>query len=228
MGLNDILVLSKTASGRILGYNRAALWRILDRFLRGEREGNMEQDRRDLFKKIGMLSASTLALIGVSKRAIADSPPAQNPLLGLWDLTIPGNPPLYYKYAISEGGYVATGNQDVNPGAFPPFTFSPTMGTYTRTGPNSYLIRERAWAMTFNSVPPGAPVGFSDFTGTAVVAKDGNSWMGSGTWTLYDLSSPPNVLSQSVNFPYSAIRFVPDPASPVPHAPLARRRGSLS
>jgi hypothetical protein len=186
----------------------------------------MEQDRRDLLKKIGMFGAG--ALFGVSKRATADSPVAQNPLLGLWDLTIPpfeGGAALYYKYAISEGGYVATGNQDVNPGAFPPFTFSPTMGTYTRTGPSSYLIRERAWAMTFNSVPPGAPVGFSDFTGTAVVAKDGNSWSGSGTWTLYDLSSPPNVLSQSVNFPYSAVRFAPDPASPARHVLLARRRG---
>ena len=189
----------------------------------------MDEIRRDLFKKLGIVGASALALAGVSKRAKADDRNEnQNPLLGLWDLTIPpfqGGAVLYYKYAISEGGYVATGNRDVNPAAFPPYTFGPTMGTYTRTGPNSYLIRERAWAMSANSVPPGAPAGFSDFNGTAVVAPDGKSWKGSGTWTLYDPSGAA-ILAQSVDFPYFATKFIPEPAAAAPRVPLARRRGA--
>ena len=86
----------------------------------GERPSNfgkveiMEQDRRDVFKTIGTLGASALALMGVSKPAKADEAAASNPLVGLWDMTIPiqvGLPtPLYYKYAISEGAYVATGS----------------------------------------------------------------------------------------------------------------------
>ena len=189
----------------------------------------MERGRRDLFKTIGMLGASVLAVIGVSKRAKADEGgEGGNPLLGLWDLTIPpfqGSPVLYYKYAISEGGYVATGNQDVNPAFAPPFTYSLTTGTYTRTGRNSYLIRERAWAMTANSVPPGAPAGSTDFNGTAVVAADGKTWSGSGTWTQYDLNG--NVVAQAVDFPYFATRFVPESATAAPRVPLARRRGGV-
>jgi hypothetical protein len=108
----------------------------------------MKQDRRDIFKKIGMLGASALALGGIAKPAKADDRnERQNPLLGLWDLSFKDIPNLFYKYAISEGGYVATGNQDANPKFFPPYTYSPTMGTYTRTGPNTYRLRERGWAM---------------------------------------------------------------------------------
>ena len=98
----------------------------------------MNEDRRDIFKKFGMLGASALALMGV-------------PLLGLWDLTIPVQPavglpvPLLYKYAISEGGYVATGNYDTDANFNGGFTYSATMGTYARTNfPNSYRLRERS------------------------------------------------------------------------------------
>ena len=122
----------------------------------------MEQNCRDVFKKIGMLGASALALVGVSKRAKADDRnERQNPRLGLWDLTIPVQQgllaPLYYKYAISEGGYVATGNEDANADYLLPYTYGPTMGTYTRTGPYSYRLRERRWVMGaggFQPVPP--------------------------------------------------------------------------
>ncbi len=159
----------------------------------------MDKDRREVFTKIGMLGASALALLGASKRAKAfEGNEQQNPLLGLWDLTFP--PPLdalIYKYAISEGGYVATGNQDASPH---PYTYSPTMGTYTRTGPNSYRLRERGWAMDAK----GNPAGSFEFKGTAVVAYDGKSWSGSGTYVQYDLKD--NVL---LNQPltYTAVKF---------------------
>jgi hypothetical protein len=174
--------------------------------LRGERSKIMEQNRRDVFAKIGMLSASALALVGVSRRAKADAwNERQNPLLGLWDLTVPVQQgllaPLYYKYAISEGGYVATGSEDANAAYLLPYTYSPTVGTYTRTGPYSYRLRERRWAMGV----AGAAAGCSDFTGTAVVAGDGRSWSGSGTYTQND---PDGNVVLTLPLAYSAVRFL--------------------
>ena len=168
----------------------------------------MNEDRRDIFKKFGMLGASALALMGVSKRAKAfEGNEHQNPLLGLWDLTIPVQPavglpvPLLYKYAISEGAYVATGNEDAN-AALVGFKYSPTMGTYARANfPNSFRLRERGWAYDAS----GNFAGYSDFTGTAVVAGDGKTWSGSGTYTQYDVNG--NVVATNTNFTYSAVRF---------------------
>jgi hypothetical protein len=164
----------------------------------------MEQDRRDLFKKIGMLGASALAFMGVSKRAKAfEGAPQQNPLLGLWDMTIPGSPTLYYKYAISEGGYVCTGDLDATAAVFG-FKYSPTMGTYTRTGPNSYRIRERAWAYDAS----GNFAGYSDFSGSAIVAEDGKTFSGSGVFNQYDVNG--NVVFGDQAITYTATRFVPE------------------
>ena len=150
-----------------------------------------------------MLSAGALALAGISKPAKAfEGTQQQNPLLGLWDLTFPPpNNNLIYKYSISEGGYVATGNLDAT-AAVSGFTYSPTMGTYVRTGPNSYQLRERSWAID----PSGNPAGSTDFNGTALVAADGKSWSDSGAYVQYDLNG--NVV---VNQPitYTAVKFRP-------------------
>ena len=171
----------------------------------------MEQARRDLFKRMAMVSASALALVGASKRAKAvEGTAQQDPLVGLWDLTIPVQPavglpvPLIYKYAISEGGYVATGNYDIDVTFNGGFTYSPTMGTYARTNfPNSYRLRERAWVFDSGNNPAGS----TDFTGTAVVAGDGKSWSGAGTFVQYDVNG--NVVATNTNFTYSATRFSP-------------------
>jgi hypothetical protein len=166
----------------------------------------MDKDRRDLLQKIGMFGASALALMGVSKRGRADEATPSNPLVGLWDMTIPpppgpnGGPTLYYKYAISEGAYVCTGNLDATTVPFG-FKYSPTMGTYVRTGHNSYRLRERAWAMYDN----GEPAGYSDFTGTAIVAPDGKSFSGSGAFNQYGLDNKPVFPAQNIT--YTAVRF---------------------
>jgi hypothetical protein len=172
----------------------------------------MEQDRRDLFKKIGTFGASTLALVGATKSAKAfEGNEQQNPLLGLWDLTIPVQPavglpvPLIYKYAISEGGYVATGNYDADVVFNGGFTYSPTMGTYTSTTfRNSYLLRERSWV--FDS--SGNPAGSTDFNGTATVAADRKSWSGSGSYIQYDVNG--KVLFTNIEFTYTASKFSPE------------------
>jgi hypothetical protein len=165
----------------------------------------MKQARRDLFKKIGMLGASALAFMGVAKRARAfEGNEHQNPLAGLWDMTIPGSPPLYYKYAISEGAYVCTGNLDQNSSVFG-YKYSPTMGTYARTNfRNSYRLRERAWAYDAS----GNWAGYSDFTGTAVVADDGKSFSGSGVFNQYDVNG--NVVFGNQQITYTATKFPPD------------------
>ena len=180
----------------------------------------MNEDRRDIFKKLGLLGASALALAGVSKRAKAfEGNEQQNPLLGLWDLTIPVQPavglpvPLLYKYAISEGGYVATGNYDIDANFNGGFTYSPTMGTYARTNfPNSYQLRERSWV--FDSTNNNSPAGSTDFTGTAVVAADGKSWSGAGTFIQYDVNG--NVVATNTNFTFSATRFTPGQPTAAP------------
>ncbi len=108
-----------------------------------------------------LLGAGALAFMGVSKPAKAfEGTGQQNPLLGLWDMTIPvqvGLPiALYFKFAISEGGFVVTGNDDVDAAANGGFTYSPGMGTYTQTGHNSYPFRQRNWAMDASGNPAGS------------------------------------------------------------------------
>ncbi len=162
----------------------------------------MQQDRRDIFKKIGTLGASALALAGVSNPAKADEAAASNPLVGLWDMTIPlpgTGVNLYYKYAISEGAYVCTGDDDLNP-AIDGFIYGPTMGTYARTGHNSYRLRERVWSMN----PDGTSSGSAEFTGTARVAEDEKSFAGSGTYTQYNLNG--GVLF-TLQLTYTAVKF---------------------
>ena len=140
----------------------------------------MEKNRRDILKKVGLLGAAALALVGVERRAKATA--ASNPLLGLWDMVIPGKPTLYYKYSICEGAYVATGSTDFNTDGKGSKS-SPTMGTYILVSPNVFRVRERSWTMDSN----GDPSGSAEFLGTFTVDGDRNSFKGSGTYTQYNL-----------------------------------------
>ena len=163
----------------------------------------MEQDRRDVFKKIW--HARRKRACGHRRFEARQSlqgeraaQPAPRPL----GPHVPAAPRRSHLQIRDFGRRVRrhTGNQDANPHFFPPYTYSPTMGTYTRTGPNSYRLRERGWAMDAS----GAPAGSSDFTGTAVVASDGKSWSGSGTYIQYDIKGNV-VLSQPLT--YTAVKF---------------------
>jgi hypothetical protein len=97
------------------------------------------------------------------------------------------------------------------------------MGTYARTNfPNSYRLRERSWVYDAS----GNPAGSADFTGTATVAQNGNSWSGSGTLTQYDPSG--GVVFTVADFTYTATRFLPDSppaATPAGIAAVADPRG---
>src|SRR5579862_9030185 len=73
------------------------------------KDGMMHQDRRNVFTKLGLIGAGALAWAGLPKAARADAGEwPHNPLLGLWELTIPdpGYPTNYYKMAVSEGAYI--------------------------------------------------------------------------------------------------------------------------
>jgi hypothetical protein len=168
----------------------------------------MEQDRRALFTKIGMLGASALAFVGGSKQANAfEGSEKQNPLLGLWDMTIPVQPqvgvpvPLYFKYAISEGGFVVTGNYDIDATFNGGFTFSPGMGTYVQTGHNSYGWRHRTWVFDAS----GNPAGTTDNFGSITVAGDGRTFSATGTTIQYDVNG--NQVYKAADFVFSAVRF---------------------
>ena len=98
----------------------------------------------------------------------------------LWDLTIPVQPAVglprsspLYKYAISEGGYVATGNYDIDANFNGGFTYSPTMGTLRPDEFSKFLPAPREESWVFDSTNNNSPAGSTDFTGTAVVAADG-------------------------------------------------------
>jgi hypothetical protein len=169
----------------------------------------MEQGRRDLFKTIGTLGASALALAGVSKPAKADDGLGghQDTLVGLWDMTIPVQKqvgvsvPLYFKYAISEGGFVVTGNYDIDATFNGGFTFSPGMGTYVQTGPNSYRWRHQTWVFDASANPAGA----TDNFGTITVAGDGKTFSATGTTIQYDVNG--KQVYKAADFVFSAVRF---------------------
>ena len=168
----------------------------------------MEQGRRDIFRKIGMLGASALAFMGVSKQATAfEGNEHQNPLLGLWDIVIPvqtvvGVPvPLYFKYAISEGGFVVTGNYDIDATFNGGFTFSPGMGTYVKTGHNSYKWRHRTWVFDAS----GNPAGTTDNFGSITVSGDGKTFSATGTTIQYDVNG--KEVYKAADFVFSGTRL---------------------
>jgi hypothetical protein len=176
-----------------------------------KREVTMEQDRRDAFKRIGMLGASALALVGVSKRVKAEEDwrEHENLLPGLWDMVIPVQPqvgvsvPLYFKYAISEGGFVLTGNYDIDATFNGGFTFSPGMGTYARTGPNTYRWRHETWVFDSQANPAGK----TDNFGSLTIAGDGRTFSAKGTTIQYDVTG--KELYKAADFTFTATKVFP-------------------
>ena len=112
-----------------------------------------------------------------------DNEDNNEPFVGIWDVTVSGIATYYYTYSISAGAFVATGNIDRNwDGAGS--SFGPTMGTYVRTAPRSYRIREKGWSFD----PQGNPAGHFEFVGTYTVDKKGKTLTGAGTYKLFDLN----------------------------------------
>ena len=157
----------------------------------------MHQDRRNAFTKLGLIGAGALAWAGLPKAARADAEDApHNPLLGLWEVTIPdpGYPTNYYKMAVSEGAYIATSNLDADPSVYG-FSYAPTMGTYVQVGVRGYRIRDMGWVFD----PANHPAGSTDSVGTIRVSQDGKSFFADVLFRQYDANGK-QLLAQEFNY----------------------------
>lgn len=117
-------------------------------------------------------------------RAVAASPVSSvnNPLVGLWNMTVVGQAGTYlYKYAISEGTWVTIGNIDQG---FYNFNYGPTLGAYVQNADGSYSYREIGWTYTRGGVCNGS----FESTGTFVLDSSGNSFSGPGSFKQFDLA----------------------------------------
>lgn len=107
---------------------------------------------------------------------------ASNPLIGIWDMTVQGELGTYhYKYTISEGSWVASGN--IDPGLFN-FQYGPTLGTYVKNDDGSYRYREIGWTYTRGGVCNGS----FESIGTFILDAPGNTFSGPGTFKQFDLT----------------------------------------
>ena len=105
-----------------------------------------------------------------------------NPLIGMWEMTVVGNVGTYlYKYAISDGTWVALGNIDL---AFLNYRYSSTVGAYVKNADGSYSYRERGWTFTRGGVCNGS----FESNGTFVLDADGSTFRGPGTFKQFDLA----------------------------------------
>ena len=105
-----------------------------------------------------------------------------NPLIGMWEMSVVGNVGTYlYKYAISDGTWVALGNIDLG---FLNYRYSPTVGAYVKNADGSYSYRERGWTFTRGGVCNGS----LESTGTFVLDSDGITFRGPGTYRQFDLA----------------------------------------
>jgi len=106
---------------------------------------------------------------------------ADNPLIGIWEMTVQGSTTYLYKYAITDGAWVANGNIDQ---AFLNYRFSPTTGAYVRNADGTYSYRERGWTYTRGGVCNGS----FESTGTFTLAASGDQFSGPGVFKLFDLT----------------------------------------
>jgi hypothetical protein len=109
--------------------------------------------------------------------------------------------PLYFKYAISKGGFVVTGNYDIDATFNGGFTFSPGMGTYVQTGHNSYRWRHRTWVFDSKANLAGS----TDNFGSLIVAEDGKTFSAKGTTIQYDVNG--KEVYKAADFVFNGTRF---------------------
>jgi len=131
--------------------------------------------------------ASTTVEQKASASALVKSPmsaevSSDNPLIGLWEMTVVGEVGTYlYKYTISEGTWIAVGNID---GGFFNFRYSPTLGAYVKNADGSYRYREIGWTYTRGGVHNGS----FESIGTFVLDASGNTFSGPGSIKQFDLT----------------------------------------
>jgi hypothetical protein len=103
-----------------------------------------------------------------------------NPLVGMWEMTVQGSATYHYKYAISDGTWVATGDIDGN---FYGYRYSPTVGAYAKDAGGSYSYRERGWTYTQGGICNGT----FESTGRFELDASGGTFSGPGVFKQFDL-----------------------------------------
>lgn len=147
----------------------------------------MKYQTRQRIQTLGLilaLSGLGMTISQLSRNSVTAANPAgsPNPLIGLWNMTVVGQVATYqYKYTISEGTWVASGNIDQG---FYNFVYGPTLGAYTQNADGSYSYREMGWTYARGGVCNGS----FESVGTFVLDGSGNSFSGPGTFKQFDLS----------------------------------------
>lgn len=146
----------------------------------------MRNQQRSTWQVFGLVMAllasiSWLVLPNRNSESIANAGPGSgNPLVGIWEMKVQGNATYHYKFAISEGTWVANGDVDLG---FLGFRFSPTTGAYVKNSDGSYSYRERGWTYTRGGVCNGS----FESTGTFELDTSGNTFSGPGVFKMFDL-----------------------------------------
>jgi hypothetical protein len=122
---------------------------------------------------------STRADVG-NTAAIDSAVDIDTSLVGIWDMTVTGSAVYKYKYSISVGTWVASG--DIDQG-FLNFHFGPTHGAYAKNADGSYRYREIGWTYSRGGVRTGS----FESIGTFTVDGSGNQITGPGVFRLIDL-----------------------------------------
>lgn len=147
----------------------------------------MRNRDRSAWQKYGLVVALIASIVWSIVPNWSDPPVANaapdtvNPLVGIWEMTVNGNDTYHYKFAISEGTWVANGDVDLG---FLGFRFSPTTGAYVRNADGSYSYRERGWTYTRGGVCNGT----FETTGTFELDASGDTFSGPGVFRMFDLN----------------------------------------
>ena len=157
--------------------------------------------KSDFLRKLGLLASGVVAATAapLSAQAAAagedDAGAAEDDALtGIWEMTVKGAMGTYrYFYAIANGAYTCTGNIDAG---FQGFSYSPSMGAYTRDGKSkTYRYLEKGWVFDRT----GTNIGSFQSTGTFKLGATSQSFSGPGTFVQFDLKG-----KQIVSEPFTA------------------------
>jgi len=157
-------------------------------------------DKKALYKKraIALAIAGIVSLLPVAYLRSADliqhsTPVFTDPIVGAWNCTIPpaGGAPAFNDIKNIHVG----GTQSEIDDAAPPSQESPTVGTWTNTGPLTYS--QKAYQKSWDA--GGNLLGTWHYTGPMVLNSNLNELSIEGTATLFDANG--NVVT---SFPFTA------------------------
>ena len=143
---------------------------------------NLKPDRRNMFKRAGMLLGAGGALAALASPAGAQSDQNENGIVGLWlsTVSVPGIPSFSVIETFGGGGsFTGSGQTDLTRRALE----STAWGIWKFVGGRNYHVIARFW--TYTPPPPG--YGTVDLTYT--LSADGKKYAAVGTVQFFDLNN---------------------------------------